>query len=149
MTDSENQWDQTPSTSPWPMRIGLAVVALVVLNLILWVVQGKFQSSDKDLKALDAQLTEMRHQIDAAHANLFEEKKTLDNAKTYIESGLAKDRKKAAADYQTLVTKYENDTNEYKTMAGEYNKRVAEFQNAGTGQKRWILIPFPIRVSAD
>jgi hypothetical protein len=148
MIDLQDQWDEKPRR--WPRYLGIAVAGLLAVNALLWIVQGIGQKKDDSAtQALDQALTTQKKELDAFRERLFEEKKQLDAGKDYIDGGMAQDRKKAAQQYQLLADRYQTDTDRFRAMASEYNKKVSEFQANKSSQKRWLLVPFPIRVSAD
>lgn len=147
MIDLQDQWDAKPNR--WLQYIAIAAAALVVINIVLWLAQSGGGKGSAAREALDKELTQQKTELDNLQASLFDQRKQLENAKNYIDGGLAQDRKKASQQYQVLVAHYEADTERYRQVGSEYNKKVSEFQSMDTSHKRWILVPFPIQVNAD
>jgi hypothetical protein len=129
MTDLDPQWDASSKPSRWPLLVALGVISLLLLGFLIASL-GKDKNSDV-IKRLDGELTAQKSELTTLQEDLYQQKKDLDGFKERFDRGLVDDRKRGLAEYNDAKKKFQADSQRFKDLADQYNRKVTEYRNAG------------------
>jgi hypothetical protein len=128
MADNDSHFDlsgePTGKSFPWKIILGVLVVTLIVAFWIWYGTSG--QKSNAQVTALEAQLDTDSAALAAQKDKVMQLTQQLESMKQAILAKQVSDPKKAVADYNKLAAEQRADREQYKTMANQYNEKVAK-----------------------
>lgn len=131
MADNDPNFDlsdePTGSSFPWKIVLGVLVVALIIAFWVWYGTSG--QKTDPQVAVLEAQLTTDSAALEAQKDKVMQLTQQLASMKQAILEKQVKDPKKAVADYNKLAAEQRADREQYKTMANQYNEKVAKLHD--------------------
>ena len=109
---------------PW---ILLLVIVLVIALAGMWIMHGKYHGGhDTSVAALETQLTTEKVVLETERNKVFDMTNQLDAMKQALKLGQVQDRQKLAAEYNKLAAEQNAQRNKVKTLADQYNEKVAK-----------------------
>jgi hypothetical protein len=121
--DLKESEPRNASGFPWvAMGIALAIFGLAAG----WIIYSK--SHDSGASALEAELAQDKIVLMQERDKVFEMTQQLDAMKQAIQFGQGADKKQASADYNKLATEQRTQREKVKTLADQYNAKVAKLR---------------------
>ena len=128
MADNDPHFDLSDETTeksfPWKIVLGVLAVVLIVAFWVWYGTSG--EKSNAQVTALEAELDKDSAALQAQKDKVMQLTQELATMKQAILNKQEPDPKKAVADYNKLAAEQRADREQYKTMANQYNEKVAK-----------------------